>query len=83
MGSREANSACACITLGHSGDVWRHDDLIRNLPSSLLLGATLRQIVLFSLDHRCKNIAFHSIMTVVSLLCHLLNPLLLSYLNVW
>ena len=49
VGAREANSARAGITLGNYGDVWRHDALTLNLPSSIFLGATPRQILLFHL----------------------------------
>ena len=76
VGAREANYAHAGITLGHSSDVWRHDVLTCNLPSSLFLGASLRQNFHFLLDCRYKNIASPSIVTDVSLLCHLLYQLL-------
>ena len=59
VGAREANFSCAGITLGHSGDVWRHDTLTRNNPSSIFMGATLRQIVLFHLITDVKISHFH------------------------
>ena len=83
VGARKTNSVREGITLGHFGDVWLHDALMYNLQSYLFLGATLRQILLFSLDLRCKNMASPSIVTIVSSLCNVLYPLLLRYCNIW
>ena len=59
MGAREANFDRAGITLGHFGDVWRHHALTRNIPSSLFLGDTLHQILLFYLIADVKILHIH------------------------
>ena len=83
VGARKANDARADTTLGDFGDVWRHDALTRSPPCSLSLGARWRQILCYSLDRRCKNIAFPSIVRAVVSLIHLLCPLLLRCCNAW